>query len=61
MSIKGFIWFMLLMFLGMFLGNFILAYVPQVDDPTLATIISFVITMFPAYYLFVKFGKKRVE
>lgn len=60
---KKFVIFAVLLFIGMWIGGMIGGYILPVfglTDPTISTILSFILTILPAWFLIRKFGKKTV-
>lgn len=62
-GLKKFGIFALLLFIGMYIGTILGSYILPIFgvlDPTISTILSFIITILPAYWLIRKFGKSKV-
>jgi hypothetical protein len=60
-TFKSLLIFLVLMWLGMWIGTMITKYIPGISDPTLASIVSFIIVMVPGYILYKKLGTKLGE
>jgi len=58
MKLSDWLFFLVVMFLSMMLGGFILQYIPGIDDPYLANLLGFVIGVTPGYILYNKYRKK---
>lgn len=54
----AFILFAVVMFIGMYIGQMLAAAVPAMGDPMIAAIVSFIVTIAPAFLIYRYVNKK---
>jgi len=55
---KDWLFFIIIMMIGMWLGDAVLQYIPGIDNPYLASFIGAVVTLTPGYWAYHKFRRK---